>query len=138
MKAYNACAAIIGKIRQSRNLKVSNGDGGDGKEGHEGGIGFKTAFYEYSEANEAQIGSQMNRIYSMCINIYRCLPEIERAVKHVFSDSFEAEIRQPDLLIVLVYEHIVRGEKLKIGGLLSRMVKDNSAELNKLLAKLKE
>ena len=80
----------------------------------------------------------MNRIYSMCINIYRCLSDIESAVKHVFSESFEAEVRQPDLLLVLVYDHIVRGEKLKIGGMLSRMVKDNATELSKLLAKVKE
>ena len=75
----------------------------------------------------------MNRIYSMCINIYRCLPEIEKAVKHVYSESFMAEVKQPDLLIVLIYDHIVRGEKLKIGGMLSRMVKDNVVELTKLL-----
>lgn len=56
-------------------------------------IGFKTAFYEYTEQNEKQMGSQVNRIYSMCINIYRRLPDIERAIKDVFSDSYEAEIR---------------------------------------------
>ena len=49
MKAYNACAAIIGKIRKSRHLKSQT----EGDDTHEGGIGFKTAFYEYSEANEA-------------------------------------------------------------------------------------
>ena len=74
----------------------------------------------------------------MCINIYRCLPQIEDAVKRVFSDSYEAEVRQPNLLIVLVYDHIIRGEKLKIGGLLSRMVKDNRTELSALLEKVKE
>ena len=32
MKAYNACAAIIGKIRQSRHLTISAGDKGETKE----------------------------------------------------------------------------------------------------------
>ena len=96
-------------------------------------IGFKTAFYEYTEQNEKQMGSQVNRIYSMCINIYRRLPDIERAIKDVFSDSYEAEIRQPNMLIVLIYEGIIAGQKLKIGGKLSRMVKDNREVLTKML-----
>jgi 16S rRNA C967 or C1407 C5-methylase (RsmB/RsmF family) len=37
------------------------------------------------------------------------------------------------MLIVLIYEHIIKGEKLKIGGKLSRMVKDNKDALQALL-----
>lgn len=37
------------------------------------------------------------------------------------------------MLIVLIFEHIIKGEKLKIGGKLSRMVKDNKEELTKIL-----
>jgi len=96
-------------------------------------LGFKTAFYEYVEKWEGDIGSQMNRVYSMCINIYRRLPDIEAAIKTVFSDNYTAEIRQPNMLIVLIFEHIIKGEKLKIGGKLSRMVKDNKEELTKIL-----
>ena len=77
----------------------------------------------------------MNRVYSMCINIYRRLPEIEDAIKTVFSDSVEAEIRQPNMLIVLIFEAVIKGEKLKIGGKLSRMVKDNKEKLTSLLGK---
>jgi 16S rRNA C967 or C1407 C5-methylase (RsmB/RsmF family) len=35
----------------------------------------------------------MNRIYSMAINIYRRLPDLEKAMKEVFTDSFDAEVR---------------------------------------------
>ena len=77
----------------------------------------------------------MNRVYSMCINIYRRLPEIEGAIKSVFSDSVEAEIRQPNMLIVLIFEAVIKGEKLKIGGKLSRMVKDNKDQLTSILGR---
>ena len=65
----------------------------------------------------------------MCINIYRRLTDIEKAIQEVFSDSYEAEVRQPNLLIVLIFEHIIMGQKLKIGGKLARMVKDNKDAL---------
>ena len=42
------------------------------------------------------------------------------------------------MLIVLIYEAVIKGEKLKIGGKLSRMVKDNKEELVKLLGTEKE
>jgi hypothetical protein len=45
----------------------------------------------------------------------------------------EAEIRQPEMLIVLIFEAVIKGEKLKIGGKLSRMVKDNKEQLTKIL-----
>ena len=45
----------------------------------------------------------------MCINIYRRLKDIEMAVREVFSDSYEAEVRQPNMLIVLIYDHVVMG-----------------------------
>ena len=57
------------------------------------GAGFKAAFYEYTEANEKAIGTQMNRIYSMSINIYRRLNDLEKALQDCFSDNIEAEIR---------------------------------------------
>ena len=69
----------------------------------------------------------------MAINIYQNLPELEKAVKEVFSDSYEAEIRQPNMLIVLIHEAIIKGEKIKIGGKLSRMVKDNKDQLTEVL-----
>lgn len=37
------------------------------------------------------------------------------------------------MLIVLIFEAVIKGEKLKIGGKLSRMVKDNKEELTKIL-----
>jgi hypothetical protein len=37
------------------------------------------------------------------------------------------------MLIVLIYEGIIAGQKLKIGGKLSRMVKDNKEVLTKIL-----
>jgi len=51
------------------------------------------------------------------------------AMREVFSDSYEAEVRQPNMLIVLIYDHVVMGQKLKIGGKLARMVKDNKDAL---------
>ena len=39
---------------------------------------------------------------------------------------------------MLIYDHIIKGEKLKIGGMLSRMVKDNREQLSKILEKVKE
>jgi len=102
------------------------------------GSGFKTAFYEYTEQFEQQIGSQMNRIYSMSINIYRRLKDIEGAIAKVFSNSYDAEVRQPNLFIVLVYDFIMANNKLKIGGKLSRMVKDNEVELRAILGSIKE
>jgi hypothetical protein len=39
------------------------------------------------------------------------------------------------MLIVLIFEAIIKGEKLKIGGKLSRMVKDNKEELTKILGR---
>tara|TARA_B110000285_G_scaffold214681_1_gene260311 strand:+ start:14 stop:223 length:210 start_codon:yes stop_codon:yes gene_type:complete len=69
MRAYTHCAEIIGKLRHRKTpLNVDD----DTK----GTMGFKTAFYEYMDVNnnEAGVGSQMNRVYSMCINIYRRLP----------------------------------------------------------------
>lgn len=69
----------------------------------------------------------------MAINIYRKLPDIEKAVKEVFSDSVEAEVRQPNMLIVLIYDFICANNKLKIGGKLSRMVKDNHDKLRAIL-----
>ena len=57
------------------------------------------------------------------------LQDIENAIKIVFSDSIEAEVRQPNMLIVLIYYYIIKGQKLKIGGKLSRMVKDNKEKL---------
>ena len=39
---------------------------------------------------------------------------------------------------MLIYEHIIGGWKLKIGGMLSRMVKDKHDELSKILEKVKE
>ena len=49
----------------------------------------------------------MNRIYSMSINIYRRLPDIQKAIKEVFCDNYKAEVRHPDLLIVLVHDLII-------------------------------
>mmetsp|Transcript_1972 Transcript_1972/g.2936 ORF Transcript_1972/g.2936 Transcript_1972/m.2936 type:complete len:130 (+) Transcript_1972:75-464(+) len=95
--------------------------------------GFKTAFYEYTEQHEKELGSQLNRVYSMAINIYHRLPDIEAAMKEVFSDSYEAEVRQPNMLVVLIFEHAIMHEKLKIGGMLARMVKDNVQPLRALL-----
>lgn len=69
----------------------------------------------------------------MSINIYKRLGDIENAIKHVFSENYQAEVRQPNLLIVLVHDYIIQNNKLKIGGKLSRMVKDNEEELRKLL-----
>lgn len=57
------------------------------------------------------------------------------AMREVFSDSYEAEVRQPNMLIVLIYDHVVMGQKLKIGGKLARMVKDNKDALQALLGK---
>lgn len=42
------------------------------------------------------------------------------------------------MLIVLIYEAIIKGEKLKIGGKLSRMVKENKEQLTTLLKKVIE
>ena len=53
MKAYMHCAAIIGKIRESRHLITYDDKNGETKEAQEGGIGFKTAFYEYTEEHES-------------------------------------------------------------------------------------
>jgi hypothetical protein len=39
------------------------------------------------------------------------------------------------MLIVLIFEAIIKGEKLKIGGKLSRMVKDNKEELTQILGR---
>ena len=86
MRAYTHCAEIVGKFRHSNQTF-------DVSDTKEGSLGFKTAFYEYMDVNEAGVGSQMNRVYSMCINIYKRLKDIENAIKHVFSDSVEAEIR---------------------------------------------
>jgi len=69
----------------------------------------------------------------MAINIYRRLPDIERAMKEVFTDSYDAEVRQPNMLIVLIHDFICQNNKLKIGGKLSRMVKDNEAALRVIL-----
>jgi len=102
------------------------------------GAGFKAAFYEYTEANEKSIGTQMNRIYSMSINIYRRLADLEMALKECFTDNYHAEIRQPNMLIVLVHDFIIENNKLKIGGMLSRMVKDNEAKLRLLLKSNKD
>ena len=130
MKAYHHCAQIIGNIRAgvshapttAEAAQLNNVALHDIPNSH---LGFKNAFYQYTEANEQHIGSQVNRVYSMCINIYRRLKDIEMAVREVFSDSYEAEVRQPNMLIVLIYDHVVMGQKLKIGGKLARMVKDN-------------
>lgn len=60
----------------------------------------------------------------MAINIYHRLGDLEKAIKEVFSDNYEA-VRQPGMLIVLVHEAAVQNQKIKIGGKLSRMVKDH-------------
>ena len=75
----------------------------------------------------------MNRVYSMSINIYRRLNDIEAAMKDVFSGSLEAEVRQPNMLIVLIHEAAIKHEKIKIGGKLARMVKDNLEPLRAIL-----
>ena len=80
----------------------------------------------------------MNRIYSMAINIYRRLPELEKAMREVFTDSYDAEVRQPNMLLVLIHDYICQNNKLKIGGKLSRMVKDNEAALRAILGKGEE
>ena len=34
------------------------------------GKGFKTAFYDYYQANEYEVGSYITRVYSIAINTY--------------------------------------------------------------------
>ena len=141
MKAYQHCAEIVGRLRRGGNISRFEGEAAQLNNLNEDrgqSAGFKNAFYEYSEEHKNQIGSQMNRIYSMSINIYRKLPEIEKAIKEVFSDSFDAEVRQPNMLIVLIHDFIIQGNKLMIGGKLSRMVKDNQDKLRALLGSAKE
>jgi hypothetical protein len=36
----------------------------------EDGKGFKTAFYEYYEQNEADIGTHITKVYSVAINAF--------------------------------------------------------------------
>lgn len=43
----------------------------------------------------------------MSINIYKNLSRIEEAIKEIFSDSIDAEIREPNMLIVLVHDFIL-------------------------------
>ena len=69
----------------------------------------------------------------MSINIYRRLNDIERAMNTVFINNYNAEVRQPNMLIVLIHDFICQNNKLKIGGMLSRMVKDNEAALRVIL-----
>ena len=51
MRAYTHCAEIIGKFRHSP-LKIQ-----PDIDKNQNGIGFKTAFYEYMDVNEAGVGS---------------------------------------------------------------------------------
>ena len=42
------------------------------------------------------------------------------------------------MLIVLIFDNVIKGQKLKIGGKLSRMVKENHKELEAILGTEKE
>lgn len=66
MKVYSHSANIIREISQGRK-------------------GFKTAFYDYLEENKKDIGNQMKQIYSLCINVYKRLDDITKAMNQVFS-----------------------------------------------------
>jgi len=48
--------------------------------------GFKTAFYDYYEANKRSIGTHMNKIYSVSINVYKRIRDIEGAISQIFSN----------------------------------------------------
>ena len=54
MKVYNHCAGVLREITDKHKNK-----------------GFKSGFYDYYEDNKQDIGSQMNRLYSMAINCYK-------------------------------------------------------------------
>jgi hypothetical protein len=94
--------------------------------------GFKTAFYDYYERNKSAIGTQMNRLYSMGINVYKRSEDIARVIEELFGDH---QIKDRYMLMVLVHEGVIMDEKLKIGGKLSTMVKQNKAELQTRLGK---
>ena len=51
MKVYHHAANVLKMIRHENK-------------------GFKTAFYEYYESNQGEVGSYITRVYSIAINTY--------------------------------------------------------------------
>jgi hypothetical protein len=62
MKAYTHSANVIRDITEKNK-------------------GFKSAYYDYYEAHKQEIGASMKQIYSMCINIYKRLSDISKAIE---------------------------------------------------------
>lgn len=97
--------------------------------------GFKTAFYDYLEANKRSIGSLMSKVYSVAINVYKRIGDIERAMGQALSAE---HVKDQFMLMVLIHEGAIKNEKLKIGGKLSSMVKRHKEELQQLLGREEE
>ena len=90
---------------------------------HEG-KGFKTAFYEYYEQNEWDIGTHITRVYSIAINTYQRMSEIEKALDAVLGGE-EFGIEESEMLMVLMYEAVIKEQRLRFGGRLPKIIKMN-------------
>ena len=92
--------------------------------------GFKTAFYEYYQANEYEVGPYITRVYSIAINTYQRLAEIEGAIDAiVMPGGWGIGSDEVDILKVLIYEAVIHGQRLRMGGRLPKVVKTHLEEL---------
>ena len=99
----------------------------------EEGKGFKTAFYEYHTLNEQDIGTHITRVYSIAINAYQRMADLQRALEALSGwNDFTDE--EAELLMVLVYEAVIKGQRLRMGGRLAKIVKANSDMLKEVLS----
>ena len=73
----------------------------------------------------------MNKIYSVSINCYKMRKEIKKAIAYL--TDRHGEVRDVQMLAVLIHEGVIKGEKIKIGGKLSKLVKENKSELLKIM-----
>ena len=100
----------------------------------EEGKGFKTAFYEYYEKNEWEIGTHITRVYSIAINTYQRMAEIEKALEAIGAGQMDVGKDEVEMLMVLVYEAVIHGQRLRIGGRLPKIVKAYMQDLKDALS----
>ena len=98
------------------------------------GKGFKTAFYEYHAENEQDIGSHITRIYSIAINTYQRMSDIEQSIYDVIGvKEDDLGIEETQMLMVLIYEAALHSQRLRMGGRLAKLVKTNLDQLKAFL-----
>ncbi|TNV79132.1 hypothetical protein FGO68_gene6818 [Halteria grandinella] len=114
MKVYQHAANVLTSIRTNN-------------------LGFKTAFYQYHEENKHEVDSYITRIYSIAINTYQQNEAIEEACQ-AMEGIEDVDDEMWDLLKVLVYEACVKGQRLRMGGRLPKLIKHNNETLKAVLS----